>query len=59
MTDWMCTFDMGWYPFGIQKCDMRFYVVEEDIKLVPKNITFNGNCQNLIHVIDKNIAFFI
>ena len=42
MTDWMCTFDMGWYPFGIQKCDMRFYVVEEDIKLVPKNIMFNG-----------------
>ena len=46
VTDWMCTFDMGWYPFGIQKCDMRFYVVEEDIKLVPKNITFNGNCQD-------------
>ena len=50
---------MSWYPFGIQKCDMRFYVVEEDINLVPKNITFNGNCQNLIHVTDKNIAFFI
>ena len=48
VTDWMCTFDMGWYPFGIQKCDMRFYVVEEDIKLVPKDITFNGKYQDLI-----------
>ena len=43
VTDWMCSFDMSWYPFGIQTCDMRFYVIEEDIKLVPKEILFNGN----------------
>ena len=48
VTDWMCSFDMSWYPFGIQKCDMRFYVVEEDITLVPNKISFNGNCQDLI-----------
>ena len=42
VTDWICNFDMTWYPFGTQRCVMMFYVTEDIIELEPDVIEFRG-----------------
>ena len=39
---WNCNFEIRWYPFGIQKCDMIFYIEDENIILEAKNISYQG-----------------
>jgi hypothetical protein len=39
--EWMCDFDMKWYPFDTQSCNMQMYP-EEYLDFVPKNFTYNG-----------------
>ena len=38
----MCDFDMFWYPFDQQSCAVEFYQKEEQILLLPKSIDYKG-----------------
>jgi hypothetical protein len=40
--EWMCDFDMRWYPFDTQSCIMQFIHAEDSIDFVPGNFTYNG-----------------
>ena len=41
--DWMCDYDMFWYPFDTQTCKMQFAPRENDIVQVPKELEFTGS----------------
>ena len=40
--EFMCDFDMFWYPFDRQSCGVEFYQRAEEIILFPKSIAYNG-----------------
>ena len=42
VVQFMCDFDMFWYPFDKQSCGVEFYQRETDIILVPKSIEYQG-----------------
>jgi hypothetical protein len=42
LVQWMCDFDMRWYPFDTQSCIMQFKHLEDSIEFVPGNFTYNG-----------------
>ena len=40
--EFMCDFDMFWYPFDRQSCGVEFYQRSEGITLLPKSIGYKG-----------------
>ena len=40
--EFMCDFDMFWYPFDRQSCRVEFYQRAEGIMLSPKSIAYKG-----------------
>jgi hypothetical protein len=40
--EWMCNFEMSWYPFDTQSCTMQFITLEDSIDTVLGNFTYNG-----------------
>ena len=40
--EFMCDFDMFWYPFDRQSCGVQFYQNDEEIILFPKSIAYKG-----------------
>ena len=40
--EFMCNFDMFWYPFDRQSCGVQFYQRNEDIIFFPKLIAYKG-----------------
>jgi hypothetical protein len=49
--EWMCDFDMSWYPFDTQSCTMQFIQSEDSIDLVPGNFTYDGPMDLLEHYV--------
>ena len=44
--EWLCDFNMEWYPFDTQSCTMQFRNTRASVDLLPGNITYYGS-QNL------------
>ena len=40
--EFMCDYDMFWYPFDRQSCGVEFYQRDEQIILLPKSIAYKG-----------------
>ena len=40
--EFMCDYDMFWYPFDSQSCGVEFYQRDEKIILFPKSIAYKG-----------------
>ena len=38
MAEWMCIFEMQWYPFDSQTCIMEFFMAGERAILMPKEV---------------------
>ena len=41
-TEWLCDFNMAWYPFDSQSCTMKFLQQEDSLVLVPENVEYIG-----------------
>ena len=39
---WICTFDMGMFPFNTQKCQMIFYGNDKNLKLKVQEVKYTG-----------------
>ena len=44
--EFMCDYDMFWFPFDSQSCGIKLYQKEDDVHLVPDGLTYGGP-QNL------------
>ena len=42
MVEWICDFNMEWYPFDTQNCALMFRNEYSSIKLVPTGLTYSG-----------------
>ena len=42
VVDWICDFNMKWYPFEKNKCNMTFYMVEPDVIINATSMAFKG-----------------
>lgn len=41
--NWICHFNMVWYPFDTQECSMEFYYKSPKLAiLLPKQLNYNG-----------------
>ena len=40
--EFMCNYDMLWFPFDSQTCSIRLYQKEEHVHLVPDNLVYGG-----------------
>ena len=57
VVDWICDFNMYWYPFGTQRCPMIIYSVDDVVELDPENIEYRGNYQNKTKSFNKKYFF--
>ena len=42
VVDWICDFDITWYPFDTNMCDMKFYMREEEVVININSVIFKG-----------------
>ena len=40
--EWICNFDLAWYPFDTQTCHLRFYIKQNYANLYPTKFTYSG-----------------
>jgi hypothetical protein len=40
--EWLCDFNMMWYPFDTQVCNMQLQNLDDSVDYVPKNMTYSG-----------------
>ena len=57
-TNFVCDFDMAWYPFDTQKCSMDF-VIEKDLQnfvdLLVQNLNYSGPSELTQYFIKKKV----
>ena len=41
-SEFICVFDLTWYPFDTQSCSLRMYCESDLTALSPKNLEYNG-----------------
>ena len=57
-TDFICNFDMAWYPFDTQKCSMNFFVEKGSrdlIDLLVQNLEYSGPLELTQYFIKKKV----
>ena len=55
--EWMCSFDMAWYPFDTQQCHMIFFVANDFAEIEPGKLLYTGPRDwNHYHVIEVNMC---
>ena len=42
IAEFMCDYDMFWFPFDTQSCSVQLYQKEDHVNLVPENLTYGG-----------------
>ena len=40
--NWICEYNMFWYPFDTQTCSMDFFLSTNSTVLIPHSLTYNG-----------------
>ena len=40
--EWICNFDLFWYPFDTQMCNLQFYIKQNYAKLHPEKFIYSG-----------------
>ena len=40
--EWICHFDLFWYPFDTQTCNLKFYIKQNYANLYPTKFTYSG-----------------
>ena len=40
--EWICNFDLFWYPFDTQTCHLQFYIKQNFAKLQPVEFVYSG-----------------
>ena len=48
---WSCNFKMAWYPFGIQRCSMKFYTEQPNVVIFPEEFIFDVKGQMDLYII--------
>ena len=43
--EWICHFDLFWYPFDTQSCSLKFYIQQDYADLHPDMIVYSGPMQ--------------
>ena len=41
--EWLCDFQMEWFPFDTQSCTMEFVPNEDSVRLVPESVEYLGH----------------
>ena len=55
--EWMCSFDMAWYPFDTQKCHMIFFVANDFAAIEPGMLLYMGPRElTHYHVVEVNMC---
>ena len=52
---WVCDFDLRWYPFDIQKCTMEIYSPSSSITIIPSSVKYLGPKELTLHTV-KNVT---
>ena len=42
-TEFLCNFQMAWFPFDTQSCTMELHQAEDSIQLVPESVHYTGH----------------
>ena len=50
-TNWICYYDMRWYPFDTQRCSMQMVHYEETITLIPLSVNYTGKKELSKHTV--------
>ena len=50
-TNWICYYQMMWYPFDTQRCTMQMVVFDKKIHLIPLSVNYTGPKQLSQHFI--------
>ena len=40
--NWVCVYNMRWYPFDVQLCELRLIQSEAEVTLIPTLVTYSG-----------------
>ena len=49
--NWVCQYNMRWYPFDSQRCTMEFFNVEDSITLIPSSVNYSGPTELTQHFV--------
>ena len=41
-TNWICYYNMRWYPFDTQRCTMQMIIFQNKIRLIPLSVNYTG-----------------
>ena len=41
--EWLCDFQMEWFPFDTQSCTMQFLEAENSARLIPEAVDYLGH----------------
>ena len=41
-TNWICYYNMEWYPFDSQKCTMQMIIFQNKIRIIPQSVKYTG-----------------
>ena len=50
--NFVCNYNMRWYPFDSQRCTLEWFHAEESITLRPTSVTYSGPKELTQHIVD-------
>ena len=50
-TNWICYYNMRWYPFDTQRCTMEMIIFQNKIHLIPQYVNYRGPKQLAQHYV--------
>ena len=53
--NWMCVFDMRWYPFDTQECQMEMFTPDSSVTMYPTFVNYSGPVELPQHFV-KGVA---
>ena len=49
--NWICNFNMRWYPFDTQRCTLKLFHTEDSITLKPSSVNYSGPKELTQHIV--------
>ena len=49
--NWICIYNMRWYPFDSQKCTLKMFHTEDSITLKPTYVNYSGPMELTQHIV--------
>ena len=51
VVNWVCDFDLRWYPFDLQKCTMEMYSSTSTVMIIPSSVKYLGPKELTRHIV--------